>query len=437
MQSEVHFENIKQHIKTELQKAKELVFVAVAWFTDDDLFEELINLSLKGIQIQLLLNEDEINKNSGLDYPALFRNGGMVYFVNSSEILMHNKFCIIDKTTVLNGSFNWTRKASKNLENLTIIRDISTSAKFIEHFDELKQKAQSYFEEIEEDHSNFVKNLIEESLDYEQLIDRAKKRKENGNYLACLIDLKKAIEKKPYKESDLLFEIAYCQSELNDNENAIINYSKFLELNPNSSSALNNRGLLYRETKKLRLSYEDFSNAIIIDPTESLYYSNRANLAKQFIQRYKSNSHIPFFVPRGISKPEDIIKIQYLNQEQEFWKNTNLKKIILQGIEDYLILIKLDKDSNKLRIFSALGEIYYELDNYSKSIEYYTQAINQKSDYHYGYYSRGWCNYILDNYDIAISDLEKALKINPNDTSYKNAIKTIKKERRKPRNWFK
>ena len=54
MQTEVHFENIKHHIRTELRKATDFVFVAVAWFTDDDLFEELVNLSRKGIQIQLL-----------------------------------------------------------------------------------------------------------------------------------------------------------------------------------------------------------------------------------------------------------------------------------------------------------------------------------------------------------------------------------------------
>ena len=29
---------------------------------------------------------------------------------------MHNKFCIIDKSIVINGSYNWTRKAKNNFE---------------------------------------------------------------------------------------------------------------------------------------------------------------------------------------------------------------------------------------------------------------------------------------------------------------------------------
>lgn len=437
MQSEVHFENIKHHIQTELRKATDFVFVAVAWFTDDDLFEELVNLSRKGIQIQLLLNQDEINENSGLDYPILFRNGGMVFFVNAREILMHNKFCVIDKRTVLNGSFNWTRKASSNLENLTIIRDIPASNKFIEQFESLKKKAKTYFEQIDVDHPSFVNSSIENYLNYEQLISRAEKRKENGNYLASLIDLKKAIAIHPDKETELLFDIAYCQSEVDDNENAIQNYSKYIELNPKSTASLNNRGLLYKKTKELKLAYYDFSKAIEIEPKKALYYSNRAELSKKFIPRYKSDFRMPAFMPYNISTTEEISEMLRINKEQDYWRKPNLKKLILQGIEDFLMVIELDKSCDKWDIYSDIGEIYYNIRNHQKSIEYYTKAIRLKSDYDYGYYSRGWSHYILDDFENAISDIEKALKIKPNKTAYQNAIKKIKKEKRKPKNWFK
>jgi len=36
---------------------------------------------------------------------------------------MHNKFCVIDSKTVVTGSYNWTKKAQSNYENITIIKD--------------------------------------------------------------------------------------------------------------------------------------------------------------------------------------------------------------------------------------------------------------------------------------------------------------------------
>ncbi len=440
MESEVHFQNIKHHIRTELRKATDVVFVAVAWFTDEELFEELVNLSRKGIQIQLLINQDVINENSGLDYPILFRNGGMVFFANAQEILMHNKFCVIDKKTVLNGSFNWTRKANSNSENLVIIRDTTTSFKFIEQFENLKTKAKKHFEHINPDHKSFVENFTGESLNFSQLIDRAEKRKENGNYLASLIDYKKAIELCPKKEQDLLFQMAYCQSELEDNENAISNYSKYLELYPLSEAGLNNRGLLYKSTNKLKLAYEDFSKAIEIEPSDALYFKNRAELYSSFLAKYLGSSNVFMPVFRwGINKgtPEEIEELLRLEEEHEYWSKSNLKKHIFQCIEDYLAVIQLDKSCEKWIIYSDIAEIHYDFNQHSKSVEYFTKAIKNKSDFDYAYYSRGWSHYLLENFDNAIADISTALKINPNKDTYKEAIKTIKKEKRKIKNWFK
>ena len=43
--------------------------------------------------------------------------------IGSKEEIMHNKFCIIDHKTVITGSYNWTRKAKTNDENITVTKD--------------------------------------------------------------------------------------------------------------------------------------------------------------------------------------------------------------------------------------------------------------------------------------------------------------------------
>jgi len=126
MQTQAYFENIQEHIITELKAAKSSVIIAVAWFTDNVLFDILCKLADKGIKIELLLMNDEINKSSGINYDMLQQKGGKVWMISNadgSNNIMHNKFCVIDQSTVINGSYNWTRKAKSNHESVTVIKE--------------------------------------------------------------------------------------------------------------------------------------------------------------------------------------------------------------------------------------------------------------------------------------------------------------------------
>ena len=57
---------------------------------------------------------------------------------------MHNKFCIIDKNIVLNGSYNWTDNAERNnLENIQVTYDDTLASKFLIQFDEILKECKS------------------------------------------------------------------------------------------------------------------------------------------------------------------------------------------------------------------------------------------------------------------------------------------------------
>ena len=197
MNSEVYFKDIKHKIREELAKARSSVYLAVAWLTDDQLFEDLIELSNKGIGIQIILNDDEINRNSGLNLPELYQNGGLIFYVDCEINLMHNKFCVIDKRTTINGSFNWTRKANQNLENITIFRDEIISQQFLKQFEELNQNTFQSRDYKELGNKDVLNLQREQDLKYDELIKRAEKRKENKSYLMAIYDFRKASELKP------------------------------------------------------------------------------------------------------------------------------------------------------------------------------------------------------------------------------------------------
>lgn len=53
---------------------------------------------------------------------------------------MHHKFCVIDKSIVITGSYNWTNQAKKNHENIMITEgDLELANEFLKIFNQLQQ----------------------------------------------------------------------------------------------------------------------------------------------------------------------------------------------------------------------------------------------------------------------------------------------------------
>lgn len=56
---------------------------------------------------------------------------------------------------------------------------------------------------------------------------------------------------------------------------AIVNYNKALELDPNDRAAYNNRGLVFERMNRVEEAYADFTKVIELDPTDRNGYHNR------------------------------------------------------------------------------------------------------------------------------------------------------------------
>lgn len=136
----VHFDNIRQQIITALDKASERIIVAVYWFTNEELFNKLIEQIEKGRTVELIIHNDFINnRNTGLNFQQFVDKGGEFYFSDGYNP-MHNKFCVVDNQILINGSYNWTYYAeNKNREDVLIIEgETDTIQSFINEFERLK-----------------------------------------------------------------------------------------------------------------------------------------------------------------------------------------------------------------------------------------------------------------------------------------------------------
>ena len=140
MQTEAVFENISQRIQKELANSQKSIFIAVAWFTNNKLFEELIKKAKEGCVVSLIISDDSINQNSSIDYQRLNINKSKCFLIGKKSIeVMHNKFCVIDYSTVITGSYNWSYKAEINFENIIITNDDTILAKqFITEFEKIR-----------------------------------------------------------------------------------------------------------------------------------------------------------------------------------------------------------------------------------------------------------------------------------------------------------
>lgn len=119
-----YFQNIQSTILLELDKSDSSVKLAISWLTDKVLFHKLYSLCRKGKKVEILLNYDNINLSSNIDYEMFTKSGGIIYWEYPDiNQLMYNKYCIIDNCSIINGSYNWTNNARKNNENIVVIKN--------------------------------------------------------------------------------------------------------------------------------------------------------------------------------------------------------------------------------------------------------------------------------------------------------------------------
>jgi hypothetical protein len=142
MQTEAVFENIADRIQTEIRNAQKSIFIAVAWFTNKNLFNELVLKAKSGCPVSLIIADDKINSNAQIPFSELEKYNSKYYKVGNGDTeLMHNKFCVIDFSTVITGSYNWSYKAEINFENVIInYNDTALAEQFISEFEQIRKK---------------------------------------------------------------------------------------------------------------------------------------------------------------------------------------------------------------------------------------------------------------------------------------------------------
>lgn len=104
---------IYERVRQELSKARTEVLIAMAWFTDNELFATVQGCLDRHVKVSIIISDQPDNEK--LDFALLEKQGAEVTKVkNVGWGIMNQKFCVIDQAVAITGSYNWSNNSKSN-----------------------------------------------------------------------------------------------------------------------------------------------------------------------------------------------------------------------------------------------------------------------------------------------------------------------------------
>jgi phosphatidylserine/phosphatidylglycerophosphate/cardiolipin synthase-like enzyme len=128
----------------EINSAKLEILVQAYSFTSKPIAKALLDAKKRSISIIVVLDKSQ-RKERYTEATFLF-NAGIPVFIDNKHAIAHNKIIIIDRQTLITGSFNFTRAAEeKNAENLLVIKGNKPLVdRYIRNFEDHRQHSEPY-----------------------------------------------------------------------------------------------------------------------------------------------------------------------------------------------------------------------------------------------------------------------------------------------------
>ena len=106
----------------ELNAAQTTVLMQAYSFTSVPIAKALVEAHKRGVQILAVL--DKSNETDRYSAATFLNNFGIQPLIDDKHAIAHSKVMVIDSTTIITGSFNFTKAAEeKNAENMLVITE--------------------------------------------------------------------------------------------------------------------------------------------------------------------------------------------------------------------------------------------------------------------------------------------------------------------------
>jgi len=126
-----------------ISEARQTILVQAYSFTSAPIAAALVAASRKGVRVEAVL--DKSNKTGKYSEADFLVNSRIPTWIDERHAIAHNKVMVIDNSTVITGSFNFTKAAEEsNAENLLILRSPELPARYTANFLEHREHASPY-----------------------------------------------------------------------------------------------------------------------------------------------------------------------------------------------------------------------------------------------------------------------------------------------------
>ena len=130
-------------IVKEIGAAKSEILVQAYSFTSAPIAKALVDAHKRGVKVEAIL--DKSQRSEKYSSATFLANSKIPTFIDARHAIAHNKIMIIDSSTVITGSFNFTKAAEeKNAENLIIIKSRELAGIYIDNWNKHRQHSDPY-----------------------------------------------------------------------------------------------------------------------------------------------------------------------------------------------------------------------------------------------------------------------------------------------------
>ncbi len=205
-------------------------------------------------------------------------------------------------------------------------------------------------------------------------------------------------------DDDLLLNLSYCYSKINDFELADKYADMAILLNDESAYSYYRKGNIMVSVERYDVAAEAFKKGIELAPDDVDYYQSLSYC---------------------YSKTEELeLSLEYANRALMLDKNNSYsyfrKAWALQEFSKYNEAIEtykkcIEYDDTYVDAYANISFCYSKMRDFKKSILYANKAIMVNKDYAYSHYRKAWALHNLGKFDEAIEDYIEAIELDPGD----------------------
>ncbi|MBM9502340.1 tetratricopeptide repeat protein [Leptospira sp. 201903071] len=210
----------------------------------------------------------------------------------------------------------------------------------------------------------------------------------------------------PQEDPSDIFNRAYEAYGKGEYQNAVDEYSKYLEKVPNDTSGHYNRGLALYSLDNYSEALTDFEKATELDPKKAVAFLYKGYCHERLDNCMQSIEDFQTAIDLGYNRDAELFKFKARceNREEDF----------SEGLKDALKAVALDKKDSYN--FFEVAFAQYGLKKYSESAATYSKVLQMNPKDDVALHNRGLAYVFMKKTSLACKDFQKSLDLGYEDS---------------------